>query len=532
MRALALALVALSSMALAQQNDWPITRAEASNYANTSTYADVIGFLTALQQRGAPIRISFMGESTLGKSMPLVVCHQNPDITPMHAKRLGLPVVYLQANIHAGEVEGKEATLMLMRELAQNPKSKILERVVIVATPIYNIDGNDKFGPNKVNRGHQDGPDPVGERPNGQGLDLNRDCMKAASPEFRAILQHVYNAWDPDVVIDLHTTNGTRHGYELTYSPGLNPTTDPKVFQYTVDLLAKIRRTPELNGGFNLFDYGDAFQREGKWSYSTFAAEPRYATNYASIRNRVSILSEAASFQPFKTRTLATLQFMRAIFGEVVRDAFKITRLVRDADRKVIEWGRDPSRAPAQGLRYDAISRGRERVMLEIERPRAEIDPMKAPTQFRMIEMEIFDRFKSTLSTKWPWGYVLPASATSTVELLRLHGVSVERLVMGATANLDSMAVSKANVAANAFQGHRLVTLDGIWTTAPGSLSAGEYLVRTSQPLGLVAFHMLEPESTDGAIAWGRFGTEWKVGDVAPIRKLGGKVDVVAVSVP
>jgi predicted deacylase len=151
--------------------------------------------------------------------------------TPLEAKRLGRPIVYIQAHIHGGEVEGKEAAQALLRDLYRE-NSELLKKLVLVVVPIYNIDGNEKWGDGRVNRRSQTGPAIVGERPNDAGLDLNRDCMKAESPEMQSVLNGVYNPWDPDVVFDLHTTDGTRHGYELTYSPPLHPNTHPGVFEY------------------------------------------------------------------------------------------------------------------------------------------------------------------------------------------------------------------------------------------------------------------------------------------------------------
>src|SRR5690606_21313702 len=130
--------------------------------------------------------------------------------------------VYIQANIHAGEVEGKEALLQVLRELTVGDLRPLLDSVIVLAVPIYNADGNEAFGPATRNRPGQNGPDVVGLRPNGQGIDLNRDYIKQDVPETRAPLAFI-TAWDPDAWMDLHTTNGSYHGYALTWSPGLNP---------------------------------------------------------------------------------------------------------------------------------------------------------------------------------------------------------------------------------------------------------------------------------------------------------------------
>lgn len=510
----------LCSLPAAQ--DWPLTTAERTDYRQTSSYAEVMQFLDALQLHRAPIRVYSIGKSTLGKDIPLVVCHQNPSITPFEAQRSGLPIVYVQANIHAGEVEGKEVVLRLLRELGQRRSDPLLSKMVLLFAPIYNIDGNDKFGPNKVNRGHQDGPDPVGERANGQGLDLNRDCMKAESPEFRAVLKHVWNYWGPDVLFDLHTTNGTRHGYVLTYSPGLNPTSDPDVLRFTRDeLLPKVRRQLKISRGFELFDYGDASGTGQNMKYSTFACEPRYVTNYAAIRNRVSILSEAASFQPFRLRVEATHAFLRACLDEIAKQGRRIVTMTQRADKRIVEYGLlAETQAKSTGIRFDFDSRGKEKVILEIERPPAEIDRMKAPTSFRTIEMPIVDRFRTVRTAMFPSGYLIPAEHEKVASLAALHGISVERLKTDWTGRAAVFTPSEHKIAGSPFQGHRLQSLEGVFRFEQSTMRAGGFLVRTSQPLGLVAFHLLEPESTDGALAWGFLGEPFPKGVDYPILKV------------
>ncbi len=168
---------------------WPQTRAERTDYRETSHYDDVLEFLERLQANGAPISVQYIGSSAKGRRIPLVIAARPPVAGPADARRTGKLVVYVQANIHAGEVEGKEAVLILLREIARNAKGVPLEKIVLLATPIYNIDGNEDWGPWQKHRRNQSDPGLIGTRANGQGLDLNRDGVKAESPEMRAALR-------------------------------------------------------------------------------------------------------------------------------------------------------------------------------------------------------------------------------------------------------------------------------------------------------------------------------------------------------
>ncbi|MEO8198875.1 MAG: M14 family zinc carboxypeptidase, partial [Gemmatimonadota bacterium] len=198
------------------------TRAERTEYRETSSYADVMTFLDSLGRRTPDARQWIFAQSPEGKPLPVVLAARPMVDGPAAAHRSGKPILLVQANIHAGEIEGKEAAQMLLRDLTVGPLRSLLDSVIVLVIPIYNADGNDHFAPGDRNRPGQNGPAIVGERANGQGLDLNRDYVKMEAPETRGSLELI-NAWDPDFFIDLHTTNGSYHGYLLTYSPGLNP---------------------------------------------------------------------------------------------------------------------------------------------------------------------------------------------------------------------------------------------------------------------------------------------------------------------
>ncbi|HET7457055.1 MAG TPA: M14 family metallopeptidase, partial [Gemmatimonadaceae bacterium] len=301
----------------------PRTRAERSEYRETSRYADVGQFLDSLQALGAPMRVGVMGKSPEGRDLLYVIASRPLVANADEARRLGRPVVYVQANIHAGEVEGKEALQMLLRDLVFDPRANALDSIVLVAVPVYNADGNERFAPQAVNRYEQNGPELVGERANGQRLDLNRDYVKAEAPETRASLR-MFEAWDPDVFVDLHTTDGSYHGYALTYSPSLNPAAPLGAFTRDT-LLPELRRRVRARRGFETFDYGnfDSVYEEKditdsvKQGWYTYDHRPRFGTNYYGLRDRVSVLSEAFSHDPFERRVKSTYAFVAELLSLV-----------------------------------------------------------------------------------------------------------------------------------------------------------------------------------------------------------------------
>jgi len=161
------------------------TRAERTDYGQTSSYADVLAFLDSLQTMTRDLRVGTLGSSPEGRAVPYVIAARPMVSSPAEAQRSGKPVIYLQANIHAGEVEGKEAAQMLLRDLTAGPLRALLDKVVLLVVPIYNTDGNERWGPGEQNRPGQSGTEPVGQNTNGQVLNLNRYYVKIEKPETR-----------------------------------------------------------------------------------------------------------------------------------------------------------------------------------------------------------------------------------------------------------------------------------------------------------------------------------------------------------
>ena len=209
-----------------------LTRAEATDFIETSSYDDVMRFVEALAASSDEIHLTSFGYTNEGRRLPLLVVGA-PDASPEAVRTTGKTRVYLQGNIHAGEVCGKEALQMLLRDFARGEYPSWTDDLVLLVAPIYNADGNERV--DLRNRPRQHGPlGGMGQRPNAQGLDLNRDHMKLDSPEARSLVA-MMTAYDPHVGVDLHTTNGTQHAYHLTYSPPLHPNTPTSIDDFLRD---------------------------------------------------------------------------------------------------------------------------------------------------------------------------------------------------------------------------------------------------------------------------------------------------------
>ncbi len=472
---------------------------ERTSYQRTSTTAEVGAFLDSLQARGAPITVGTMGTTAQGRPIYLVIASDPRVTSPREAARSGKLVVYVQANIHAGEVEGKEAVQQLLREL-KDEHHDLLSKLVILVAPVYNADGNDAMGPVERNRGEQNGPPMVGLRYDGMQLDLNRDYLKAEGPETRASLTRVYDTWDPALMMDLHTTDGTLHGYLLTFSPGLNPNGPPGPTAFTQDtLLPAVRAAMHRKYQEPIFPYGNVRNAQDPQAWTTYSPLAWYGTNYVGMRGRIAILSEAYAHADFKTRIKATHDFVLEVLRYAADHADHIRELERLADRQTTLEGRGDLPRPELAVDFEAASRGVEPVVL---RRNDRLDTVRLP---------VFDRFVGSRSATMPGGYLVPQGDGDIARLLRLHGIQVRRLEHDWKGDVQVMKIDSLNAATNEFQGHHLLTVRGTWSTVSLTVPAGTYYVSTAQPLGRLVFELLEPAGY-GLASWNffdrRLGTE------------------------
>lgn len=513
----------------------PETRAERTGYAETSRHADVVAFLDSLAVMGVPFHFDTLGRSGEGRAIPLVVASRPRVRTPDEARRLGRPVVWLQANIHAGEVEGKEAVQALLRDLAAPGARNVLDSLVVLAVPIYNVDGNERVGPQRRQRSEQQGPELVGQRPNAAGLDLNRDYVKAEAPETRAALRAL-NAWDPDVFVDLHTTNGSYHGYALTWSPSLHPSAGLRAFNQDTLLPLVARRLAE-QGAVRTFPYGNFSLAYGedvgpdgrKTGWYTYDHRARFGTNYYGLRGRLSVLGEAYSHDPFRDRVFATRAFVDVLLSTVAEAAVDIQARARRfravGDTALAVRARLTTRPDTQEVLAERLVRvdttgGRDTVGAEPGVPRG----LRRTGQFDRLRLPVFDRFEATQVATVPrggWAFDATApGAEAAARLLRTHGVQVRRLTAARAVEGEVFRPDSVLTAARAFQGHREVRVEGRWRTERRSLAAMAYVVPADQPLALLALALLAPESDDGLVTWNVWDAALGVGRDFPVVRL------------
>jgi Zinc carboxypeptidase len=525
----ALTFLGVAGLAALVQDDPRRTRAERTNFEETSRLEDVIAFLTALSAKSPLVRVQNFGTTEQGRQMPLVIL-SNPAVNRPADRPAGRPVVFLLANIHGGEVEGKEAVQVLMRRLTGGDLRPLLDRMVILIAPIYNVDGNEAI--NVMNRTAQYGPvTGVGERENAKKLDLNRDYMKLESAEARALVQAL-TAWDPHLLVDLHTTNGSYHGYHLTQSIPLNLSLSPKILDYHREtMMPAIMKTLEDRHKVRAYYYGN-FGRGNppagelrRWNASDH--RPHAGQNYVGFRNRLTILSEAYSSLSFKRRVEVTEQFVEEILKYVDGHRAEIVALTTALDEEWIKTSGGSAEMPL-GVEYELRPLPKP-VPILVGEVKQEINPRNNRPMTVAIEdkyapemMQDYAVFAPTRSVPMARAYVLPADAAfqPVIDKIQQHGIRVEALTSPLNVEVTSFVVSDVVKSQKPFQGHNEVTLKGQYVTEKTTLAAGSRVVRLAQPLGLLAAYLLEPESDDGLTNWNFFDPWLEAGRPAPVQKI------------
>ena len=441
---------------LAPPQNAPLTVAESSHYTATSLHAEVLSFINELQKLSPNLVVENIGTSTEGRPIPMLIISNPPVHSPLFARNLNKTIVYIQANIHAGEVEGKEASLMLARELVLNPSHSYLKNLVILIVPDLNPDGNDKISPK--NRTQQPGPEKgVGVRPNGQNLDLNRDAIKLESPEMAAVVREIINRWDPALVLDLHTTDGAYHEETVTYSWPVNPNIDPELLAYQRDVMLPAI-VKNLKDKYNTLaaPYGTFRDwRDPAKGWETFEPQPRYFTNYAGLRNRLSILDENYVHADYKTRVISCFNFLKSILDYTSDKAKEIQKLVEETDRRTIDRGLNPS-GKTFAVEFDLQPLPKPVTILAyemevVERPGGGFPQVKPTDRKKPVTVPYYANYVPKRTVNLPYGYLISQPDHDLIAILLQHGLLVESLTSEMTLEVEVFLPTEVKAAERPF---------------------------------------------------------------------------------
>ena len=520
----------------------PLTKAELTGCRETSTHAEVLEFLRVLAGKTDLVRIESIGKSAEGRDIASVVLSPSRVFTPEAADRKGLLKILVIANIHAGEVEGKEALQMLARDFTTGKPPAWLRKCMLILIPDYNPDGNDRIDvKNRVldlqKLDGQVGPaGGVGTRYTGAGVNLNRDYMKQEAVES-VHLSKAFGRWRPHLTIDCHTTDGSIHGYHLTWDTSHTLESAPRgPILYARDtLLPEIGRRLLKRKNFRTFFYGNyRDQEDPSKGWETYTPLPRYGSHYRGLTGRMDILLEAYSYIPFDLRIEVMYETLSEILKYAAENAARIKAIVDLEEAATVEKGAQPSPFDQVGINY-GVSQGGPGDQVTMTYPAHPFpEPVKifgwdkATLKARRIEKgkltpyraPFYGRFAPTRHVRRPFAYVVPDAA---VERLRNHNIQVDRLTGPVETPVERYLILESRKTQSPDVGTHTLLETVFWTrseTARRTLPAGTAVVRMAQPLAHVAIYLLEPESDDGLARWGFLGADLKPGEEFPVARI------------
>jgi len=510
---LAVALVALATPSAAGE-DWPpgewLTPAEASAFRATGSYEETILFLRRLAGRSPELRLIEFGASAQGRPLPALIASRDRAFTPEQARKTGKPIVLVQNGIHAGEIDGKDACLMLLRDLALGRDADLLDGLILIVVPIYNVDGHERVSP--FHRPNQDGPEQgMGFRTTADGHDLNRDHMKLSTPESQALIG-LFNDWRPHLHVDNHVTNGSDHDWVLTYSWAEAPQAAEPIDAWLRTHMPSVLKATE-EAGHRVGPYVSLLDRtDPSKGFDSWVGGPRLATGYFPLRNRPSILVENHAYKPFRQRVLANRDFLLALFREVASAPNELVRAVQSAERRTVELGRPGADRSELTLSY-ALLPPTETVRWPVyewslEPSQALGGPLLRYRRGVVRESDVpwSHRVEPDLTVVRPRGYLVLRGWPAIEQRLRGHGLRVEQLARPVELDVETMRLSNPRQNSRAtpsYQGLTLIETDVARAVERRRFPAGTLWIPADQPDFEVAAQLLEPEAPDSLVSWG-----------------------------
>ena len=506
-------------------NPW-ITPTEKSGFVTTPDYNETMDWFKKLSNASPLLTMTSIGKSLEGRYIMMIIASSEKTITPAALKNSAKPLLLVQAGIHAGEIDGKDAGMMLLRDIAFGNKKHLLNNVNLLFIPILNVDGHERSSP--YNRPNQRGPENMGWRTNAENLNLNRDYAKQDTKEVRAVTS-VFNEYGPLMYMDLHVTDGADYQYDITfgghgrqgYSPAISTWLETKYKPYAdKDLTANGHIPGQLLNALNNQDFSKG--------NALILGEPRFSDAYGNLRHLASVLVENHSLKPYKQRVLGTYVLLEstlkllAIEGQSLKESTKADNAKRDS--KIPLKSKIPQMKNV--ITFETYLSSQESTTLSSTPPDSlnllGIEPKihKSPiTNSDYVEWTgkpvniMIANYRATEGIEWvtrPKGYWVPAFCEEIVERLKRHGIKMEILEEPRELTVEMYRIQNAKFQndegkTELFEGHMQVVASTTVETRKELYPIGSAFISTDQPLGDLAILLLEPKSPDSYFSWGFF---------------------------
>ncbi|GAB3750724.1 M14 family metallopeptidase [Lysobacter olei] len=508
-----LACVSATAAAAPQTTDL-VTLSERSGFVRTGRYDEVIRLCEAFARAyPAAVRCESFGTTPEGRPMQVLVVSKAGAFSPEAAREKGLPVTLIQGGIHAGEIDGKDAGFLALRELLEGKTGKgVLDRQVLLFVPVFNVDGHERFA--RWNRPNQRGPEEMGWRTTAQNLNLNRDYVKADTPEMRAMLALV-NRWDPLAYVDLHVTDGAKfeHDVSIQVEPlhGGDAGLRKAGLEWRDGVIAALAR----QGSLPLPFYPSFEENDNPASgFVDGVAPPRFSQSYIAQRNRLGMLVETHSWREYPHRVKVTRNTILSVLDLVARHGRRWQREAHAADARASAVAGQPV-----ALDYKATDKTRTIDYRGYAYTRTPSEVSGAlmtrydETKPQIWRLPLRDEVVPSLKVPAPGaGYVVPlAHAAAVARQLDVHGISYRRVgTVSAQAQVQAFRATSTEAGKGSVEGQQRLTIQGAWAAERMDIPAGALFVPINQPKSRLLMALLEPQAPDSMAAWGRFNNAFE----------------------
>jgi zinc carboxypeptidase len=490
------------------------TKAERSGYHQTPDYDETVRFCRQIEAGSRWVKVTSYGTSGQGRELPLVIVSRDRAFTPQEAFATGMPIVLIQNGIHSGEIEGKDACLALLRDIAVLRRhAELLDHCILLVLPIFSVDAHERRS--RYNRINQNGPDEMGWRSSPIGLNLNRDYLKVETPEMRALLSQVYTKWWPHLLVDDHTTDGADFRHDITYGFNHGVGTPAALTRWLTDAfegrviprLAKLGHVPAPyvnfrrgNDAMSGIDFGDS--------------SPRFSNGYTPLQCRPSILVETHMLKPYETRVRANYDLLIALLEEINARPNDLVRAVAEAEGEVVARGKETDPA-----RREVVLRTRTtdtRVPFAFKgvattRDSSDVTGSMVPRYGKEpwdATIPLYRETEATLTVRQPVGYLIPQEWTTCRDRLEIHGVRYRRFAQAWRDTVEVQRIVAWSDSAAPFEGHHTIAVRKV--ALERRLRAwrpGDLWVPLDQRSAMVAVQLFEAQAPDGLMYWNAFDT-------------------------
>lgn len=485
--------------------EW-LTHFEKSGMLESPDYESTIAYFKKFEQQSSYVNIQHLGFTPEGRDLRVIVVSKDKAFLPVEARKTKKPVVLIQNGIHPGEIEGKDACMLLLREvLITKEKEHLLDNLILLIIPVLNADGHERLSP--FNRPNQNGPKKMGWRTNSLNLNLNRDYTKADSSEIRGLLK-LFDEWVPDFMIDNHSTNGADYQYHVTYGiethqnidEGLSNWIKTKYLPYLIENVEK--------DGFLTAPYIEFMNGTIESGIKNWFALPRLSHGYCAAQNRVCLLVETHSLKPFENRVYSTKSMMLHTLEYINNNHEEIITLNRSADRETQNKYIKNKRPFPVLLSGTEISEPFKFKAFKWTDEHSEITGSAVRHYSNEpvdIEIPLYDDVEVLSFVRVPFAYLIPKQFNNIIELLKLHHIKFFKRRNEATTLAETYKFEDVSFYPFPYEGRQLVKFKTVPLVKDFYIPSGTILVPANQRQIRLIVNLLEPESPDSFVSWGFF---------------------------